>query len=115
MDANAEHLGILRQGIDRWNAWRKQTTEAPDLSRAPLSEANLIGGDFSGANLTEANLERALVGSANLHHADLRKANLRDTDLRESTLAWADLEQVFMGGAYLRGSTFFTQTCAMPI
>jgi uncharacterized protein YjbI with pentapeptide repeats len=104
--ADTEHLEILRQGVKVWNDWRKQSMDIPDLSRALLGNADLIGGDFSGANLNEVNLQGALVGSANFHHAELRKANLRDADLRESMLAWADLEQVFMAGAYLRGVNF---------
>ncbi len=105
--AHAEHLKILRGGVEKWNDWRKHAgVDIPDLSGASLCNANLIGVNFSGANLIQANLEGALIGGANLHHAYLKKANLRDVDLRESILAWADLEQAFMAGAYLRGVNF---------
>jgi hypothetical protein len=40
--ANPEHLQILEQGVETWNAWREQNTGIrPDLSKANLGEANL--------------------------------------------------------------------------
>ena len=40
--ANEEHLAILNQGVDAWNAWRKENPEVqPNLDRATLSVANL--------------------------------------------------------------------------
>jgi uncharacterized protein YjbI with pentapeptide repeats len=45
--ANQEHLNILKQGIERWNTWRREQTHVnPDLSWTNLSKA-----DFSWANL----------------------------------------------------------------
>jgi hypothetical protein len=45
--ANEEHLALLRQGVDVWNAWRaREPAIAPDLSGAPL-----YGADLGGANL----------------------------------------------------------------
>ena len=38
--ANDEHVAILKQGVDDWNAWRR---ENPDI-RPDLSGANLRGG-----------------------------------------------------------------------
>src|SRR6516162_1766409 len=54
--ANADHLKTLRQGVDAWNAWRKQHPVKPDLSQADLREADLNGADLNGANLRGANL-----------------------------------------------------------
>ena len=65
--ANAEHLRLLRQGVEVWNAWRaKEPTVPPDLSGADLSNALLSGleADLGGANLTEANLSGADLGRA---------------------------------------------------
>jgi hypothetical protein len=40
--ANLEHLKILGQGVETWNAWRDEHRDlSPDLSRADLSKAAL--------------------------------------------------------------------------
>jgi hypothetical protein len=40
--ANEEHLAILRQGVEAWNAWREANPLVrPDLTREYLSAANL--------------------------------------------------------------------------
>jgi hypothetical protein len=40
--ANQEHLDTLKQGVDAWNAWRKQHLKVyPDLRGVYLSEADL--------------------------------------------------------------------------
>ena len=46
--ANQEHVDILRQGVDVWNAWRKRHHEIqPDLSGVDLSRAILIVANLS--------------------------------------------------------------------
>jgi uncharacterized protein YjbI with pentapeptide repeats len=63
--ANEEHLALLRQGVDGWNAWKANNPEIrPDLSFATgkgliIREAKLSGVDLSRANLSRANLSRA--------------------------------------------------------
>ena len=63
---NRDHLKILWQGVDAWNAWRrKELFVKPDpidiqvikenLSGADLIEADLSGVDFSGARLDTSN------------------------------------------------------------
>ncbi len=95
--ANAEHLKILKQGVDAWNKWRAENpTVTPDLEKADLSGANLgpahlVGADLSGANLAGANLGGANLLVADLSVADLDGANLRVADL---------------GGANLSGASF---------
>ena len=55
--ANKEHLKLLRQGVDNWNAWRrKERLTKPDLSDAKLSRADLSGADLNGADLTGSTL-----------------------------------------------------------
>ena len=44
--ANDEHVALLKQGVDAWNAWRR---ENPDM-RPDLSDADLEGADLSKAN-----------------------------------------------------------------
>ena len=53
--ANPVHLEILKQGVETWNAWRREHAEVkPDLSGEDLD-----GADLEGANLCEANVEKA--------------------------------------------------------
>jgi hypothetical protein len=55
--ANEEHLHILEQGVNIWNAWRREHSEIrPELSGVDLSVAHLEGADLSGANLSGAKL-----------------------------------------------------------
>ena len=65
--ANPEHVDILKQGVDAWNAWRQDNPDlAPDLSHADPHGANL-----SDANLSNANLSNANLSVANLEGVDL--------------------------------------------
>jgi hypothetical protein len=44
--AEAEHLRILKEGVEVWNKWRKDTRFChPDLSRAYLINSNLSGAN----------------------------------------------------------------------
>jgi hypothetical protein len=85
--ANPDHLNMLQQGVDAWNAWRERNPSiTPDLSGAPLarahlSEANLNHTNLSGANLFRANLFRAKLRVANLAYAILVDADIRDADV----------------------------------
>jgi len=58
--ANPEHLELLRQGVEAWNAWRRGNRSTfPDVP------------DLSGTNLGKTNLQEA-----NLRRVDLRNTNL---------------------------------------
>ncbi|HEU0143147.1 MAG TPA: toll/interleukin-1 receptor domain-containing protein [Nitrososphaera sp.] len=90
--ANPQHLKILKQGVEAWDAWRrKHTNIVPALVGAMLDAANLIRIDFSGADLRGA----SLIG------ANLRAASLENADLSYATLTEANLEQVLIKGAKL--------------
>ncbi|MEH2468541.1 pentapeptide repeat-containing protein [Nostoc sp.] len=52
-----------------------------NLSKANLSEANLMGYDLSKANLLKTNLKGANLSDANLSHANLTKADLSEANL----------------------------------
>jgi hypothetical protein len=86
--ADREHINILKQGIDTWNAWRKEYPEVrPDLSgaynsgpgilSANLSDTYLISPNLSGANFTNADLNNTDLSGVNLSDAILSGANLR--------------------------------------
>jgi uncharacterized protein YjbI with pentapeptide repeats len=118
--ANPEHLAILKQGVEVWNAWRaKAPSVLPDLSDADLLGAkldganlggsNLRGAILTGANLCGANLWRTNLSKADLSEADLCKAKLGGTDLfnanlSQANLAEADLRDADVTEAKLRGA-----------
>jgi uncharacterized protein YjbI with pentapeptide repeats len=80
--ANPQHLAILKQGVEAWNRWRKETKiEAPDLSGADLGRANLRYANLLKADLSDANLIRADLGEAIILSTDLSRAGLSGADL----------------------------------
>jgi hypothetical protein len=134
--ANEEHLAILRQGVEAWNAWRAANPGVvPDLRIADLSEARLRGMNFYGANLRmsrliwadlrETDFQYANLGRCDLREADLHKANLRKADLhgahftgthlREAELSDADLSKADFNGTDLRGANLTRALVAFTI
>jgi uncharacterized protein YjbI with pentapeptide repeats len=121
--ADEEQLRILKQGVEAWNAWRRQDYQTPiDLSfadlngaslvRAELTRANLCGANLCGANLSDAilegaDLDRAKLSRANLSEAKLREANFFAVDLSEATLHWACLLRADLTRANLCGANLF--------
>jgi uncharacterized protein YjbI with pentapeptide repeats len=128
--ANPKHLAKIKQGVKRWNQWRRENPDIrPDLSGADLEGAKLMGADLSGVHLSKAKLMGADLSEADLfmadvNYADLRGANLvrivsfgaefqganlRGADLLEANLEGADfvranLQGANLCGAYLEGS-----------
>jgi hypothetical protein len=111
--ANPEHLQILKQGVEAWNAWREQhgdlqpALEGADLRDAALSYAALEGADLtasalSGADLTFATLRRAVLSDVDLSGAALTGADLSGADLTFATLRRAVLRHAYLGYADLR-------------
>jgi uncharacterized protein YjbI with pentapeptide repeats len=114
--ANDEHIAQLNNGVDAWNAWRRESIpiglsdadyvkliqsgtyfEEVDLSNADLSEAQL-----GNANLNRANLSGAKLRSAFLLSADLFGANLSGADLRGACLSGVNLNSANLDRANLR-------------
>jgi hypothetical protein len=92
--ANPEHLELLRQGVEVWNAWRvKDRSVFLDLVEADLGKANVHGANLRVANLSNANLHGANLSGANLTQAKLGKANLTGANLFNADLTGADLSQ----------------------
>jgi uncharacterized protein YjbI with pentapeptide repeats len=90
--ANDEHVAMLKQGVDAWNAWRaKSHLLSPDLSgvtlRAPQQSAESIRprhghlGDMRGVHLRGADLRQTNLAGARLPGADLSSANLAAANL----------------------------------
>jgi uncharacterized protein YjbI with pentapeptide repeats len=95
--ANPEHLQILQQGVQAWNAWRSQNEDI----RLDLGGAKLTGTDLRGARLTGAYFGGADLEDANLSGADLATAILRGAILRGADLRGAGLEDANLSGADL--------------
>jgi uncharacterized protein YjbI with pentapeptide repeats len=113
--ANSEHLEILKQGIEVWNAWRtKEPLIVPDLRGAKLSGAMFARANFSGvgpqpgaifAGRTSArpNSGRRTSGGADLEGANLSHARLRSVILFGAKLCKANLQRAYLFRAYLDG------------
>jgi uncharacterized protein YjbI with pentapeptide repeats len=96
--ANEEHIRRLKEGVDAWNAWRR---EEGTPGRPLLIDANLIAANLKGANLMAANLKGANLKGANLNDANLNDANLDGADLHGANLHGADLHGANLNDANL--------------
>ena len=102
--ANPEHLELLQQGFEVWNAWRaKEPSVEPDLSGANLSGANLVWANLSSANLSGANLSGARLGLAYLRRTDFSGANLTGANLHGAALLDTDLVGADLTGCRVYG------------
>ena len=121
--ANDEHVAILEQGMEAWNAWREKNPGiVPDLTKSDLVgadltgailyltdlvDADLRGARLRGANLTEANLVGANLQGAGLMEAPLERADLGGANLRDAKLMQADLRDANLNKANLSGANLF--------
>jgi hypothetical protein len=113
--ANPDHLRILQQGVNAWNAWRgREPSITPDLSGANLrsfipwifSGPNLSGADLSEAhlgNFSLTNLFGAFLSGAFLSGANLGGANLGGADLAYASLVEADITNADLTGCRIYG------------
>jgi uncharacterized protein YjbI with pentapeptide repeats len=102
--ANPEHLQILQQGVERWNAWwwNQPRDVRADLSGANLAGANLLKAQFYDTDLSGANLSGANLNGANLNNAHLVSINFTRATLTSAALMHADLHQADFTQANLR-------------
>ena len=86
---NDEHVAMLGRSAAAWNAWRAESDEKPDLSRASLRGLDLSGFDLSQADLRQADLRGTNLSQANLSRAHLDGANFFKAVLDDADLAGA--------------------------
>lgn len=106
--ANAQHLQLLKQGKNVWNAWRREDCQIqPDLEDADFAGMDLsdfLLGDthLRGANLTNASLRNAVLFGTDLSHASLVKADLRGASLDKARFLQANCTSVNFSGTTVR-------------
>jgi uncharacterized protein YjbI with pentapeptide repeats len=124
--ANLDHLELLKQGTQAWNAWRrKHRGLRPDLSGDPVSDfehqismlATAVANEvmpgrappdevgLSGLDLASADLHGCDLHAVNLSRANLMLANLRGADLRGANLSGAIMTSANLSKCDLRGAT----------
>jgi len=117
--ANDEHVDLLKQGPEVWNAWRQAHPEVrPDLRQADLRGAVLSVAPISWEQYERTNyrdLDRleeyfsdeyqvsVTFSKQQLEGVDLRDADLSDADLRGSVLIGARLRKATLRGARIGG------------
>ncbi len=100
--ANPEHLEILKQGVEQWNAWRKDDPSVqPDLCGADLR-----GKKLRSINLSDSNLSKSDLRDANLRHADLSRAKLDGARLYRTYISNARLDETSFKGTRLYETVF---------
>src|SRR4051794_30209265 len=107
--ANKEHVALLKQGVEVWNAWRKANsdfvpTRGVTLSSAVLTGVLLIKVKAGGENQRHAYLSCTNLSAADLTAADLTGANLTSADLTCADLTGANLTSADLTGAGLFGA-----------
>jgi hypothetical protein len=122
--ANRKLLGLLCQGVERWNDWRQRqySGQLPnllpgtydkkeeqldlDLSRISFCEVSLQGANFRDVNLSGAIFIESNLQDVDFSGANLSKANLRRADLERANLSGADLDQTDFSEAQIGGTCF---------
>ena len=107
MNADSEHIELLRRGPRFWNEWRAENPSiTPNLVGVTLSIGDRQMGPINGGpiDLAYARLRHAFLRFATLTGANLQGADLADTDLREARLEGANLAGADLSGAVLTGA-----------
>ena len=105
-------LNILKQGVEKWNQWRKKKGELqlslfrPDLSGADLRKIDLSGVDLSGVDLSGTNLSGTNLTRADLSGTDLSKADLTNTYLYSTNFNEAKLDEANFNKARMAKTIF---------
>lgn len=126
--ANSDHINLIKDSVENWNNWRKESPEQPDFGWANLngleldnvllnssnlklafckdcsfrgadfSDSNLYGANFQNSDLSGSNLEKSNLEGAHLVNANLKGANLKKTNLKLANLDGSILENANLSG-----------------
>ena len=103
--ANAEHLDILKAGVDAWNRWRETSGDIrPDLSETSLSRRDLRGANLSRCSLADVHFNHSDLTAANFSRANVSRSSLNQARLSNSVFAEATLDGANLSGADLAGA-----------
>jgi len=106
--ADREHLAILKQGVQVWNRWRKESPHTiPFLQEASLPGINLEKADLTNVDFEYADLQGACFAAARLYQAEFFRADLREADFRRADLAGAKFHAADLRFANLEGSDLY--------
>ncbi len=125
--ANQEHVEILKQGLEKWNTWRKEHPEIkPDLSGINFNiEGDIVLAycDFGDIDFTEVDFDLLnqcgmslddYVSSFSGCELSLLDIDLRDVDLSGSSMEGLRVLNIDLRGANMNGAilsnTFFWKT-----
>ncbi len=109
--ANPEHVAKLKEGWKAWNAWRKKTSEKPDLSgvkldRFSLNGYDLVSADFSRASLYRVTFEGSICDGCSFVRAGLIYVTFYGAFLQKCNFAKAAIANSAFNSSYLHESDF---------
>ena len=81
--ANANHLAILGQGIEKWNEWRTKNVDSI-TGTITHDKREALGWKMIDGRLAKIDLSSADLAGWPLDGADLSFTDLSDADLRGS-------------------------------
>ncbi len=108
--ANEKHFEIINEGVEVWNAWRKDNPEIlPDLSGADLRDINPGGASLRdykvefhppridpGGKIYDLQVNGVLLSLENI--------SLEGSNLAKVNLSGADLSEAMLNGAFMLGA-----------
>lgn len=115
--SNPEHVAKLLDGVEAWNAWRKENDEIePDLEGVTINVNTVYGTsllqrdlgtgrisvNLCGVNFRKTNLNRAVLSNVNIQEAEFQRASLDYANLRRSYLTNSRFSGASLCGTDLR-------------
>ena len=135
--ANPQHIAWLQEGVEAWNARRRDKAFTPDFSGEKIGETFIRAGKFAivegvpivplaGADLSDADFRGAELGGelvppygtgflkADFSGATLAHADFTSAKFREASFAGAYIESAIFTDANLYKSNFAYARCRAP-